>query len=500
MDLIRPDYINSQREYDYFLQSIVNFLPDPVFAIDTEGKVILWNEAIEKLSGKAGSETLNKGKYEHSYCLYSKRKPSLIDLVIDQSLNIDSTTGINEFSVQRDNNNCLYAETTCINKSGEKHFFQVKASPLFNSAGHFVGAIAYLKDSTKFKDNEDIIQELSFHDFLTGLYNRAFIDQEIVNIDCEEKLPVSVIRAEINGLKLVNDTFGYQHGDKLIVEGAIIIKSACIDNATICRWNGSGFTIILPKTGYQTSLDLCKRIVKSCKERSDSSVPLLISLGTATKSKAGEDLYKIIGDAEKMMLRQKVVLSRDVRGNIISSLQKLLEEKTEETVEHSVRINSYATEIGRVLGLSSEELHELTLLAALHDLGKIAIPDSIILKADRLTPEEWDIMKKHSEIGYTITHSIPELSHISRKILHHHEWWNGNGYPDGLAGEKIPLLSRIIAVVDAYDVMVSGRSYKEPFSPAKALEELKKFSGTHFEPHLVNIFIDIMKNRKPSLK
>jgi HD-GYP domain-containing protein (c-di-GMP phosphodiesterase class II) len=122
------------------------------------------------------------------------------------------------------------------------------------------------------------------------------------------------------------------------------------------------------------------------------------------------------------------------------------------------------------------------------------------LKADKLTPEEWDIMKKHSEIGYNITQSIPELTHISQKILYHHEWWNGEGYPDGLAGEEIPLLSRIIAVVDAYDVMISGRSYKRPFTPQEALQELKNFSGTHFEPHLVNIFIDIRLRSKAEAK
>ncbi|MGM0688866.1 MAG: HD domain-containing phosphohydrolase [Bacillota bacterium] len=500
MDSIQPGMHNDFNEHQHFFQSVINFLPDPVFAIDTEGKVILWNEAIENLTGKTAAEMLGKANYEHSYWLNGERKPSLIDLAIDHSLPPEEATGANEFPIQRDENNCIYGETMCVNSEGDNIYFQVKASPLYNSKGSLLGAISYLKDFTKAKDIETKIHQLSFHDFLTGLYNRAFIDEELKNLDSEEELPLSVIRAEINGLKLVNDTFGYQQGDNLIVKGASIIKDACIDDATICRWNGSGFTIVLPKTDYQTSLALCHKIESSCKQCTGTAVPLSISFGTATKVDVAEDINRIIGDAEKMMLRSKVVVSRDMRGTIISSLQKLLEEKTEETVEHAVRINNYATEMGRIIGLTSTELHELTLLAALHDLGKIAIPDSIILKADKLTPEEWEIMKKHSEIGYTITQSIPELSHISQKILHHHEWWNGQGYPDGLAGEEIPLLSRIIAVVDAYDVMISGRSYKKSFSPSKALAELKKFSGTHFEPHLVNIFIDIMQNKSTGLK
>lgn len=500
MDRIEPHLKNELNEHQHLFQSVINFLPDPVFAIDAEGKVILWNEAIEELTGITAGIILGKGNYEHSYCLNGERKPSLIDLVIDQSLPPEEAIGVDMLPIQRDDNNCLYGETKCMNSKGDNIYFQVKASPLYNSKGSLLGAIAYLKDFTKAKDIETKIHQLSFHDFLTGFYNRAFIDEELRNLDSEEELPLSVIRAEINGLKLVNDTFGYQQGDNLIVQGATIIKDACIDDATICRWNGSGFTIVLPKTNYQTSMDICHKIESSCKQCTETAVPLSISYGTATKVDAAEDINKVIVDAEKMMLRSKVVVSKDMRGSIISSLQKLLEEKTEETVEHAVRINNYATEMGRIIGLSSTELHELTLLAALHDLGKIAIPDSIILKADKLTPEEWEIMKKHSEIGYNITQSIPELSHIAQKILHHHEWWNGQGYPDGLAGEEIPLLSRIIAVVDAYDVMISGRSYKKSFSPSKALAELKKFSGTHFEPQLVNIFIDIMQNKKTSLQ
>jgi len=151
-------------------------------------------------------------------------------------------------------------------------------------------------------------------------------------------------------------------------------------------------------------------------------------------------------------------------------------------------------QIGQAIGLSNPELHELSLLSALHDLGKIAIPDSIILKSEKLSDEEWVIMKKHTEIGYNISSSIPELAHISLKILHHHEWWNGLGYPGGLSGEEIPLLSRIVAMIDAYDVMTNGRSYKLPLSQAEALLELEKYSGIHFDPFLVKSFVEILKN------
>ena len=152
--------------------------------------------------------------------------------------------------------------------------------------------------------------------------------------------------------------------------------------------------------------------------------------------------------------------------------------------------------IGRQLGLSANQLDDLKLLSSLHDLGKVGISESILTKKEKLNDRDWETIKKHPYIGYQIAKSSPQLSHISECILHHHEWWDGTGYPYGLRGEKIPLLSRIISIVDAFDVMVNGRIYKKSMTIQEATEELKRFAGRQFDPNLVRLFIKIIDEDK----
>jgi HD-GYP domain-containing protein (c-di-GMP phosphodiesterase class II) len=150
--------------------------------------------------------------------------------------------------------------------------------------------------------------------------------------------------------------------------------------------------------------------------------------------------------------------------------------------------------IGTAMGLPDTELDDLKLLAMVHDVGKVAINSSILNKPDKLSKEEWEEMKLHSEIGYRIALASPELSQIADYILCHHEKWDGSGYPMGKKGIQIPKLSRIISVIDAYDVMTHVRSYKTAMSSRAALEELSRCSGTQFDPDIVDIFVKLLRN------
>ena len=192
------------------------------------------------------------------------------------------------------------------------------------------------------------------------------------------------------------------------------------------------------------------------------------------------------------MYTHKLVEHQSVHSAIISSLEKALEERDYETEAHVKRIKKLALKLGKELNLSEETLDEVVLLAALHDIGKIFIADSIILKPTSLTKEEWQAIKRHPEVGYRIAASSAELASIAKGILYHHEWWDGKGYPKGLAGESIPLISRIISIVDAYDAMTNDRPYRKALSTEKAIEELKRCAGTQFDPTLVNKFIEII--------
>lgn len=182
--------------------------------------------------------------------------------------------------------------------------------------------------------------------------------------------------------------------------------------------------------------------------------------------------------------------------SIIESLKNKLERKNIETKLHTDRVSSYCREMAKLLDLPDEMVTKAGMVGIMHDIGKIAIPDNILLKPGKLTESEFEIMKTHSEKGYKLACSIPEIMDISNEILTHHERWDGSGYPLGLKNEEIPILSRIVSIADSFDAMTKDRCYSKAIEVEDAISELKRCSGTQFDPHLVNIFINkvILKN------
>ncbi|MGM5484236.1 MAG: HD-GYP domain-containing protein, partial [Nanobdellota archaeon] len=218
-----------------------------------------------------------------------------------------------------------------------------------------------------------------------------------------------------------------------------------------------------------------------------------IAMGHSIKKKETQNIEDIIEEAEKRVYKHKLVESQSARSAIISSLVKMLREKLLETEAHSKRIKRLAVKMGRKLNLEDNKIDDLKLLANLHDIGKVGVPNPILLKPASLNKKEWKKVKKHSEIGYRIAQSCSQLTPISDAILYHHEWWDGSGYPRGLKKEEIPLISRIIAIIDAYDVMIHERPYTKTMNKKDTIHELKRRAGKQFDPHLVGKFIEIIK-------
>lgn len=349
-----------------------------------------------------------------------------------------------------------------------------------------------VNDVTDKKLNMDRINYLSFNDSLTGLGNRVFFEAELMRINNENSLPISIVMGDINGLKLSNDVFGHEAGDTLLKSIANILKKNCDENCTIARYGGDEFVIILQNTSNDKANEICENIRLDCAKSESEKIVLSIALGSSTKYDFVSDIKITLKEAEDRMYSHKLVEGKSVRSKIITSLQNTLFEKSCETEEHAVRMMQLVAQFGTEIHLSQYEIDEIKLLALLHDLGKIGIPDNILNKPGKLTHDEWSKMKKHPEIGYRIAQATSELAHISELILTHHEHWDGNGYPQGLKGEQIPKLSRIISIIDAYDVITHERSYNEPVSVQDALEEIKKCAGTQFDPYLVKEFIKII--------
>ncbi len=380
---------------------------------------------------------------------------------------------------------------------GREVWLHYKANPIYNQQGKVTEVIVACEEISERKKAEERIRYLSFNDPLTGLYNRAFFQEELKRLDTPRQLPMSIIMGDLNSLKLINDAFGHHKGDAVLKAAADVLRASCRHEDIIARLGGDEFVVLLPMTSAEIAEEICNRIKNNCKKTEYCSEHVSLALGMATRTDISQSIEDILREAEDRMYRNKLIESRSIRSSFLLSLERTLREKSHETEEHTARLQQLSTMIGRGMKMSEAELDALNLLAALHDIGKIAIPSTILDKADNLSEEEWDTMKKHPEIGYRIALSTPELVPIAEAILAHHESWNGTGYPLGLKEEKIPLLSRILAVCDAYDVMVNGRPYRQPISKQEALRELQRCAGTQFDPQVVKLFVEKMSEVTP---
>jgi diguanylate cyclase (GGDEF)-like protein/PAS domain S-box-containing protein len=375
-----------------------------------------------------------------------------------------------------------------------KRIYHTSLSPVIVD-DKVVQIVGSSRNITERKQMEEKIKHLSFHDSLTGLYNRTYFNEEMKRYDTERQLPLSIIIGDVNGLKLTNDAFGHQKGDELLIKVAQILKSSCRQEDLIARWGGDEFIILLPRTTEKGAQEICLRIKEACQKSKADPIKPSIALGYGTRKEKTEDLQVILKKAEDRMYKNKLNESKNTHNTIISSLKKTLGETTGETSEHSQRLKGLALKLGRKLNLEGYELKDLALLAELHDLGKVAISKDILQKKGQLGSEELEEIKRHPEIGYKIASSSPELNNIAEGILSHHERWDGTGYPRGLKEKEIPLISRIIAIIDAYDIMTYGSPYKEAISKEEAIKELEKGAGSQFDPLITDIFINQVLNK-----
>lgn len=336
------------------------------------------------------------------------------------------------------------------------------------------------------------LEYLSKFDEMTGLYNRSYIEKSFEHIDNEESYPLAVIMGDLNGLKLTNDAYGHSEGDKMLQKAGALINMVVGELGIAGRWGGDEFLILMPKCNEEEAGKICGRIKRLFKS-SDSVLSYnSISLGYAIKRTSVLSKGKLIKEAEDYMYKRKLLESRSLRSSIINSMQQTLHEKSCETEAHALRMSSIGKAIGNQMGLSAKELGDLELLAVLHDIGKITINNSILEKPGRLNIEEWKMMKEHSQSGYRILKAVPELAHIAKYVLYHHERWDGNGYPEAISKDEIPLLSRIISVVDAYDAMTNDRSYRKAMPKEEAIKEIIKNAGTQFDPGVVIAFVNVI--------
>ncbi|KLU64263.1 cyclic di-GMP phosphodiesterase response regulator RpfG [Desulfosporosinus acididurans] len=342
---------------------------------------------------------------------------------------------------------------------------------------------------------EDEIRYLSYHDKLTGLYNRRFYEEEIRRLDSERNLPLSIIMGDVNGLKLVNDTFGHEKGDELLLKVAGVIRKACRTDDIVARWGGDEFIFLLPRTNSDEAGAIVQRIKNQCSDEQVNTICISISFGWATKKEPSEDIFKTLKVAEDYMYKNKILDNQNNIRDTITTIINTLHEKSPREEQHSKRVSELCQSIGVAMGLSEIEINKIKVVGLLHDIGKIAIEEGILNKPGRLTKQERIEIERHPEIGYRILNSSNYMLDIADCILAHHERWDGTGYPKGLKGETIPKFARIISLADAYDAMTSERSYRSALSETMVIEELRSNAGLQFDPELTRLFIEKILNK-----
>jgi diguanylate cyclase (GGDEF)-like protein/PAS domain S-box-containing protein len=463
------------------MEALMDHIPDSIYFKDLESRIIRVNKACAEMAYKMKSPEEAAGKTD--FDIFSKEHAS--QAYADEQRIIKAGKPIVNIEEK---------ETWRFEK--EPRWISTTKMPFYDREGNIIGTFGISRDISDRKKAEEKVEYLSFHDTLTGLYNRAYFEEELKRLDTPRQLPLTIVMGDVNGLKVINDAYGHTKGDEFLVKIAGVLKDAFRDEDILSRWGGDEFITILPRTTYRDAQKIVRRIKSLCKKKETEGIPLSISLGIATKKEPEENIEDVIKKAEDKMYKCKVADSKSVHESLVESLKENLKKGDSRNDTRIKKMEEYALLLGEKLNLSSAKLEELKLLINLHNIGKIALVDEIMSKRGRLTKEEWGIIKELPLIGYRIAESSQKLRPIAEPILAHHEWYNGSGYPRGIKGEEIPVISRISALINAYEAMTSPRPYRRKMTKKEAIAEIKKCSGTQFDPAIAKIFTEALKKEK----
>ena len=449
---------------------------DGVISTDKEGRIRLMNMAAEKITGWESKNVLGK-KIDAIYNLRDESTKKKLDPGFEKVLK-------DGFQINSSDHKML------VSKNGNELYIEETAAPIKDSQGNISGMILVFRDSTEKIERQKEVEYLSLHDHLTGLYNRRYMHDSIKRLDNVRNLPFSVIYMDVNGLKLVNDTLGHEMGDRLLKKVGENLTSMLRSDDIIGRLGGDEFLVLLPKTNKNQTEAIVERISASLRNTELDPVIISLAMGFSVKVDIDQDIEDVLKRAESRMYNDKLRSGKQMRKGLIENFIRDINTKYEQEKIHSDKVTEYCIKTGKAMGFSKKEISVLKTEAILHDIGKVVIPSNIIMKPAKISEDEYDLVKKHSEKGYQILKSTDEYAVYAEPVLQHHERWDGKGYPEGLKKEDIHLHSRIINIADAYEAMTSGRPYKEAVSKEKAISELKKNRGKQFDPELVNIFIE----------
>ena len=382
----------------------------------------------------------------------------------------------------------IHIEQWLTSVKGEKILTDTMKTPYLDEKGNLIGIIGISRDITEKKQWENEIQYLSFHDQLTGLYNRRFYEEELKRFDKARNIPLAIIMGDINDLKFMNDSFGHHAGDQMIQKAARAMLKGCREDDVVARVGGDEFAIILPKTSLSTAQQVIQRIESYLSTENVGVISASVSFGCAAKGDKGQSIYDVIKIAEDRMYLKKMNMKAEMQGKAINIIVNTFFNKNNQEQEHSRRVGDICKAIAHEMNFNQEEIYNIKLAGIMHDIGKVDIDEEILNKKGPLSASDWEQIKKHPEVGYRMLNTDRDFFDIAAFVDQHHERWDGSGYPNGLKGKEILMEARIIAIAEAYDDMTNNEDHLLTWKEAG--EEIKRNSGTQFDPEVAEIFLE----------
>lgn len=452
---------------------ILDYLSEPVILFDYEGVLADYTVHMKDL---IPGEVLKRRNTENGQPLTRGR-------FMEQA-------GIREVSNMLEDKEFEYE----LNTEQGKKIYQCKYSCM-KDKGKVVGSSFVFYDITTVKEAYFALERSITYDRLTGFFNKRSFYNQIPQWEDEKYWPVTVAVFNVNNLQMMNDSYGTEYGDQVMLALAAILKNSIGRENFIAKVDGGDIVAVFEATPQDKAILVCEKIKKQMEKVSEEN-PITLEYGISEKKDGTLAVDKAFLNARNSMRNKKMLQDASASRALVDSLKQTLSESDYETEEHVERTREMSARLGREMGLSDSDIAKLELLAVLHDIGKVAIPHSVLVKKGKLNEEERKIMQQHTVKGYRIAKSSPELAEIADCILSHHEKWDGTGYPNGLKGEEIPLLARVISAVDSHDVMVHNRPYHTAMPEQAAIDELKACAGTQFDPHVVEVFTALLEREE----
>jgi diguanylate cyclase (GGDEF)-like protein/PAS domain S-box-containing protein len=453
---------------------------DAIIATDDQGHITVMNQVAEYLTEWTQEEAYGKPLMDvfqiiHEHTKIPCENPAKQVLLTGSVIELENHTSL-------------------VTKTGREIPVEDSAAPIKSANGLVTGVVIVFRDYTEKREKQKEVEYLSFHDHLTGLYNRRYLEDSLNRLDTPRNLPFAIIVIDVNGLKLTNDAYGHAMGDRLLKTTGTVLQNACRGDDIIARTGGDEFVILLPRTNRDQADSFKRRINTMVQNTKLDSVIISLAVGYAVKTEPDQDIHEVMKEADNRMYKNKLKYSRVMRSQTIEKVLRNINNKYDNEQIHTERVSQYCEAIARAMDFSETAVQEIKTVGILHDIGKIAISPDILSKKDKLTPEEWEEVKRHPITGYNILKSAEEYASFADVVLHHHERWDGKGYPSGLMGEDITLFSRIVAVADSYEAMTAKRSYQITKTKEEAIAELQRCAGTQFDAAIVKVFIDKVLN------